>query len=206
MWGRPGYQAENGSQGVGDGTAGRRSVLRAIHPRERYVPMLQAAIQRLRNRKDEEQGFTLIELMVVVLIIAILIAFAIPTFLGARRRAQDRSAQSSDRNTLSAVDTVFSDNQDYTEATPAVLNAEEPSITFVAGNAASTGPKEVSVEAVDATTIYMTAESDSGTCWAIRSIKDPASANAGVAFSKVAGGTACQGDAVAGETWDADGF
>jgi prepilin-type N-terminal cleavage/methylation domain-containing protein len=42
--------------------------------------------------RSGEAGFTLIELMVVVLIIAILIAIAIPTFLGARSRAQDRVA------------------------------------------------------------------------------------------------------------------
>ncbi len=43
-----------------------------------------------RRRGDDEKGFTLIELMVVVLIIAILIAIAIPTFLGARNKANDR--------------------------------------------------------------------------------------------------------------------
>ncbi len=57
-----------------------------------------------RNRDDD--GFTLIELMVVVLIIAILIAIAIPTFLGARARAQDRAVQSNLRNGLPAEKTV----------------------------------------------------------------------------------------------------
>ncbi|MEZ5169792.1 MAG: type II secretion system protein [Acidimicrobiia bacterium] len=154
--------------------------------------MLQAAIQRLRNRKnDEEQGFTLIELMVVVLIIAILIAFAIPTFLGARRRAQDRSAQSSDRNTLSAADTIYSDNQTYTDVDAAALGAEEPSITFKAGNAASTGPKDVSVDAADADNLYIVALSDSGTCFGIWSNK--AVGGGGVQFTEVDGGT-CDAD------------
>src|SRR5262249_6810525 len=52
----------------------------------------------MARRRDGDEGFTLIELMVVVLIIAILIAIAIPTFLGARQRAQNRAAQSSLRN------------------------------------------------------------------------------------------------------------
>ena len=55
---------------------------------------------RRRLQGEREGGFTLIELMVVVLIIAILIAIAIPTFLGARTRAQNRAAQASLRNAL----------------------------------------------------------------------------------------------------------
>ena len=66
-------------------------------------------LNNLKARRDQEEGFTLIELMVVVLIIAILIAIAIPTFLGARERAQDRAAQSSLRNALTAAKTAYTD-------------------------------------------------------------------------------------------------
>src|SRR4051795_12475232 len=68
---------------------------------------------RLAQRHADEGGFTLIELMVVVLIIAILIAIAIPTFLGARQRAQDRAVQSNLRNALTAEKTYYTDNQTY---------------------------------------------------------------------------------------------
>ena len=51
--------------------------------------------------------------MVVVLIIGILIAIALPTFLGARQRAQNRAAQSSLRNALVAAKTSYTDTSDY---------------------------------------------------------------------------------------------
>src|SRR3954464_2838164 len=81
------------------------------------------------RRKDAEEGFTLIELMVVVLIIAILIAIAIPTFLRALERAQNRAAQSNVRNAFTAEKTFYTDAQTYTDGV-AALTAIEPSITF----------------------------------------------------------------------------
>jgi type IV pilus assembly protein PilA len=98
--------------------------------------MLSAIRERL-ERSRGEGGFTLIELMVVVLIIAILIAIAIPTFLGARQRAQDRAAQSDIRNAFTAEKTYYTDNQVYT-ATPADLTAIEPSLQYVAGAGSQT--------------------------------------------------------------------
>src|SRR5437868_905299 len=98
-----------------------------------------------RRRRDAEEGFTLIELMVVVLIIAILIAIAIPTFLGARTRAQDRAAQSSLRNALTAAKRSEEHRRGKNGATAATLQGIEQTLTFVVG--ASTTFKQVSVVA-----------------------------------------------------------
>ncbi len=89
-------------------------------------------IHSLKSRRDAEEGFTLIELMVVVLIIAILIAIAIPTFLGARARAQDRAAQSDLRNGLTAEKTFFTDSEAYTAdvAAGGDLKSIEPSLPW----------------------------------------------------------------------------
>ncbi len=69
----------------------------------------------MRERLSRDEGFTLIELMVVVLIIAVLVAIAIPSFLGFRDRAQDRSAQSDVRSAILAEKGYYTDNEAYTD-------------------------------------------------------------------------------------------
>jgi type IV pilus assembly protein PilA len=112
-----------------------------------------------------EDGFTLIELMMVVLIIAILIAVAIPMLLGARARANDRAAQSTARDALVAAKVVYTDTQDYRDAKLAALQAAsgKSALTFVTGD--PTGNNQVSVANVNAGYILFGVKSSSGECF-----------------------------------------
>ncbi len=164
-------------------------------------------IAKLRTRRDgDERGFTLIELMVVVLIIAILIAIAIPTFLGARERAQDKAAQSSLRNGLTAAKTIYTDSETYADAVPSATNTAladtEPSLEFVPGADVSTGPKEVSVASSADNLIVMASLSKSGKCFWVRdNTQGP-----GSEFASVDGATACSAGSAEPTNWDGDGF
>lgn len=116
-------------------------------------------------RKRDEQGFTLIELMVVVMIIAILIAIAVPTFLNVRQKAQNRQAESNLRNAYTNAKGIYSDSTDWGTVNTTNLAAAEPSLTFQA--TASTTAKQISVTASTAG-IVLAARSASGTCYVLR--------------------------------------
>ena len=86
-------------------------------------------LHKLRARAQDEKGFTLIELLVVILIIGILAAIALPAFLNQRGKAQDTEAKTEARTMQTAMETVYTDEQDYTKGNSvALLKAVEPAI------------------------------------------------------------------------------
>jgi len=96
-------------------------------------------MQRLLRRAQEEDGFTLIELMVVVMIMAILIVMGLPTFLGVRARFQDRAAQTDLRNTVLSARILFTDNATFSSANETAMGLVQivPNMCYVAGGTTS---------------------------------------------------------------------
>jgi type IV pilus assembly protein PilA len=96
-------------------------------------------LQRLRERSGSESGFTLVELLVVMLILGILAAIAIPSFFNQRDKARDADAKATAKSAQTAIETYATENNgSYADASAERLNEIEETIPVADITVAST--------------------------------------------------------------------
>ena len=122
-------------------------------------------ILKLRQRMAQDQsGFTLVELLVVMLILGLLAAIAIPAFFNQRDKAKDASAKEQVRTAETAMETYATDHDGHYDGSP---NAAAPTPATLHGIENTLDDTKLSVDAVAPASYKVTATSDTGNTFII---------------------------------------
>ena len=115
-------------------------------------------LKRIRQRLDgnTEQGFTLIELLVVIIIIGILLAIAVPSYLGFKDRAANNATKANLRAALPSAEAYYGDNGTYVGMTPVTLKAIDSGVSASLTVASATA------------TAYCLTDTVSGKTWSVK--------------------------------------
>src|SRR5512134_980551 len=97
--------------------------------------------KRRTRPNGNEQGFTLIELLIVIIIVGILLAIAVPSYLGFRDRAANNAAKANLRAALPTAEAYYAENETYagmtTDALVAIDDGMSPTLTVASTTASS---------------------------------------------------------------------
>jgi type IV pilus assembly protein PilA len=146
-----------------------------------------------RSAVRDDHGYSIVELLVVMGVIAILIGIALPTFLGAQHRAEDQKAKADLRNALAAALTHFAEAGAWDDFDAAEALLIEPTVAWIDGGAPT--PGQISIQVHAGMELLIVRRSTSGDFFCVAQIADsPATTRgSGATFADVATVPECTG-------------